>query len=259
MGVYSGARSCCCAYARLCCCAYARLCCCAYLVAMRRCLMGARAGTMARFRPTFNSPLVRSSAHPPRFRHYHPSSDSHSGLVWVSKAATERGLCSRREALAFIQQGRLFVNGERVEDPKIKVGPRDDVTLDDAATQQQGSLVTIVLNKPTGYVSSQPEPGETPSIQLLEPSAHFLFDPSHPAASTSSPSPKINPRKLAKLAVCGRLDKDSTGLLIFTQDGCVLHAHTFAHTGTHIRTGRVLGVLVYARTSFCALLAQPHV
>lgn len=132
--------------------------------------------------------------------------------IRLSKLMTERGICSRREADDFIAQGLVFVNGERVQELGFKVTRDVQVELAGKAQDKQADLVTIILNKPIGYVSSQPEPPYEPAIKLLT-KANFFNNPDRPIQIREEPI------HLRGLAVTGRLDIDSQGLLIFTQDG----------------------------------------
>src|SRR5262249_43034960 len=86
--------------------------------------------------------------------------------VRLSKLMAERGICSRREADAFIAGGLVFVDGVVVNQLGTKVSREVEIRLAPEARGQQQALVTIILNKPIGYVSSQPEPGYTPAIKL---------------------------------------------------------------------------------------------
>lgn len=124
----------------------------------------------------------------------------------------ERGLCSRREADVFIERGWVWVDGERVTTLGTKIRPDQSITLDKRAQQQQRQQVTILLNKPVGYVSGQPEPGYRPAVALVTQENHFRADRSSFRFSTAI---------LRGLAPAGRLDIDSTGLLVLTQDGRV--------------------------------------
>ncbi len=137
-----------------------------------------------------------------------PSDSSEGELVRLSKLMTERGICSRREADAYIEQGLVFVNDERVQTLGVKVTRDVKIELAAKAKQKQNELVTIILNKPIGYVSAQPEPGYEPAIRLL---TRENFD--------GAKDPKVIPQQMKTLAVVGRLDIDSQGLLIFTEDG----------------------------------------
>lgn len=129
-------------------------------------------------------------------------------LIRLSKLMAEKGICSRREADSFIEKGLVFVNGQRISQLGTKVHPNDRITLDSEALKEQKSLVTIVLNKPIGYVSSQPEPPYQPAVKLIIPENQF-----------GDSDKKLSPSHFEGLAVAGRLDIDSQGLLIFTQDG----------------------------------------
>ncbi|MBL8167753.1 MAG: rRNA pseudouridine synthase [Acidobacteria bacterium] len=129
-------------------------------------------------------------------------------LIRLSKLMAERGICSRREADAFIEKGLVLVNGQVVSQLGTKVSPDVEVKLAPQAVKQQNKLVTILLNKPIGYVSAQPEPGYTPAITLLTAANQF-----------EKTGTRLRPEHLKGLAVAGRLDIDSQGLLLFTQDG----------------------------------------
>ncbi len=130
--------------------------------------------------------------------------------VRVSKLMSERGLCSRREADAYIERGWVFVDGVRVAELGARAERSQKITLDRRAEQLQG--VTILLNKPIGYVSGQPEPGYRPAVSLITPDARYAGD---------SPKIRFAREHLKGLAPAGRLDIDSTGLMVFTQDGRV--------------------------------------
>ena len=130
----------------------------------------------------------------------------------LSKLMSERGLCSRREADEWIENGWVKVDGEVVSTLGVRV-PRDaKITVDEAAKQHQSEQVTIILHKPMGYVSGQPEDNHQPAMVLIKPENRWPEDPS---------PIKFRPGHLRGLAPAGRLDIDSTGLIVFTQDGRV--------------------------------------
>ena len=128
----------------------------------------------------------------------------------LSKRMSELGLCSRREADEWIENGWVKVDGQVVSTLGVRVARDARIEVDDAAKQHQGEQVTIVLNKPVGYVSGQPEDGHQPAMILIKPENRWAEDPSRT---------KFVHSHLRGLAPAGRLDIDSTGLIVFTQDG----------------------------------------
>jgi 23S rRNA pseudouridine2604 synthase len=130
--------------------------------------------------------------------------------VRLSKLMSERGLCSRREADSYIERGLVFVDGTRVSELGTKVDPDCAIRLDSSASAQQQARVTILLHKPVGYVSGQPEPDYQPAVVLIRPETQW---------QDGRASLAFHPTHLKGLAPAGRLDIDSTGLLVLTQDG----------------------------------------
>jgi 23S rRNA pseudouridine2604 synthase len=130
--------------------------------------------------------------------------------VRLSKLMAAQGLCSRREADGYIERGLVFVDGERVTELGTKIFPGQRITLSRAASDEQGARVTILLNKPIGYVSGQPEPGYKPAVTLIAAASR--------SANDRNPQ-RFHPSHLRGLAPAGRLDIDSQGLLVLTQDG----------------------------------------
>lgn len=128
--------------------------------------------------------------------------------VRLSKLMAERGLCSRREADDYISRGLVLVDGIKIDQLGTKVGRNVRITLEAQALKQQKRLVTIMLNKPIGYVSAQPEPPYQPAVKLITPQNQF-----------GETKLRLKPEHFEGLAVTGRLDIDSQGLLLFTQDG----------------------------------------
>jgi 23S rRNA pseudouridine2604 synthase len=125
---------------------------------------------------------------------------------------SELGLCSRREADEWIENGWVKVDGQVVNTLGARVSPNARIEIDPAAARHQSEQVTILLHKPIGYVSGQAEDGHQPAIVLIRPENRWTGD--------TSPV-QFKPSHLRSLAPAGRLDIDSTGLLVFTQDGRV--------------------------------------
>jgi len=137
--------------------------------------------------------------------------------VRVSKLLSERGLCSRREADEYIERGWVFADGERVTELGTRVQPDAELRLDRHARAARSRLATVVLNKPVGHVSGQPEDDHPPAMALIRP--EHLWEASPPAPGNDTA--RFDPAHLRGLAPAGRLDIDSTGLLVLTQDGTV--------------------------------------
>ena len=129
--------------------------------------------------------------------------------VRVSKLVTERGLASRREADEWIEAGYVRVGGRAVVLGQ-RVAPDALIDIDARARATQARLVTVLLHKPAGFVSGQPEDGHEPAVLLIKPAHRWPGDNSRI---------DYHPGHLRHLAPAGRLDIDSTGLLVFTQDG----------------------------------------
>jgi len=130
--------------------------------------------------------------------------------VRVSKLMSQQGICSRREADSYIERGWVLVDGVPVTELGTRAFPNQKITLAKQAQSRQEATVTILINKPVGYVSSQPEKGYPPAIALITAQTRFGGD--------RSPV-QFSPVHLRGLATAGRLDIDSTGLLVLTQDG----------------------------------------
>ena len=128
----------------------------------------------------------------------------------LSKRMGELGLCSRREAEAWIVAGWVKVDGQVVDVLGTRVDRAARIEVDPRARAQQAELVTVLLNKPIGYVSGQAEDGYEPATVLIRPENRWSGDTS---------GRRFDPRHLDGLAPAGRLDIDSTGLMVYTQDG----------------------------------------
>ena len=128
----------------------------------------------------------------------------------LSKRMSALGLASRREADEWIERGWVQVDG-KVAILGLKVLPHQKITIDQKAASQQARRVTVILNKPMGYVSGQAEDGYQPAAVLVIPENQWRN-----AGSKNAP---VRRQELMGLAPAGRLDIDSTGLLVLTQDG----------------------------------------
>jgi 23S rRNA pseudouridine2605 synthase/23S rRNA pseudouridine2604 synthase len=118
--------------------------------------------------------------------------------VRLQKFLSKAGICSRRKGEEYIKSGWVKVNGKTVTELGLKVDPEKDlVEVDNAAIESNSALIYIALNKPRGYVSSCRQPDEKIVLDIV------------------NISERIYP--------IGRLDKDSSGLLLLTNDGLLHH------------------------------------
>ena len=133
----------------------------------------------------------------------------HADGLRVAKLMTDRGLSSRREADEWIEagwvrvDGRLAVLGQRARSDAV-------IEIDTRASAEQARRVTVLLNKPIGFVSGQAEDGHEPASVLVTRANRWEGD---------SSGIEFQGGHLRHLAPAGRLDIDSTGLLVLTQDG----------------------------------------
>lgn len=119
----------------------------------------------------------------------------------LDKYLSEAGVASRKELKAMIRQGRVQVNGAAAKSPEEKVDPDTvQVYVDGVYVQKYGRIV-LMLHKPAGYVTSTEDPRDRTVMELL-------------------------PEKYQKLFPVGRLDKETEGLLLFTNDGDLGHRLT---------------------------------
>ncbi|HYD95711.1 MAG TPA: pseudouridine synthase [Noviherbaspirillum sp.] len=128
----------------------------------------------------------------------------------LSKRMSELGLCSRREADEWIERGWVRVDGKVVSELGSKVLPHQRITIERQASAEQARRVTILINKPMGYVSGQAEDGYKPAVTLVSAASRWKED--------KAPT-QFHPAQLRSLVPAGRLDIDSVGLLVLTQDG----------------------------------------
>ena len=153
-----------------------------------------------------------------RQRHRHDDDDDFEaqpaphapGSMRLSKRMSELGISSRCEADEWIAKGWVRVDDQVVSELGSRVVPSQRVTVDAKAKFQQAQRVTVLINKPMGYVSGQAEDGYEPAFVLVQPRNQWGDDHS---------GTRFLREHLRSLVPAGRLDIDSVGLLVLTQDG----------------------------------------
>jgi len=128
----------------------------------------------------------------------------------VNKFMGQSGLCSRREAEALIEKGLVTIDGEKISSPGHKILPGQTLQLAAKTAAKLENKFTAVIHKPEGIVSAQPEEGQVPAARLLT-RANMI--------GQGTP-----PKKTASLPALGRLDMDSRGLLLLSEDGVLAKA-----------------------------------
>ena len=118
----------------------------------------------------------------------------------LDKLLSEAGVASRKDLKSIIRAGRVTVDGQVVKSPDVKVDEKTaDVCVDGVPVGKQ-RMILLMLHKPAGYVTSTEDPRDRTVMELI-PQAYRYLDPKP----------------------VGRLDKDTEGLLLFTNDGQLAH------------------------------------
>ena len=143
-----------------------------------------------------------------------PQRDPHTGEMIVpmrlQKFLARSGVASRRGSEDLMTAGRVRVNGEVITELGSKVNPtKDEVRVDNKLVSLADQHVYIMLNKPAGYITTMSDPQGRPDISIFVPSDEY---------------PGLFP--------VGRLDKDTTGILLFMTDGIL--ARDLLHPGMHV-------------------------
>lgn len=149
-------------------------------------------------KPSFSKELPEAT----RTKKSFPDSETKpiEGAMTLNKYIAHSGECSRRDAAEMVKQGKVRVNGELILEPGYRVEPGDQVTLSGKKLTPQKNLVYILLNKPKGYITTTEDPQERKTVMDL-----------------------VANSGVDRLFPVGRLDRNTTGVLLLTNDGALAH------------------------------------
>ena len=125
----------------------------------------------------------------------------------IAKRMARAGLCSRREAEAWIEEGRVKVNGKKIHSPALNVSAVDEISVDGKILAEKEPLRLWLYHKPAGLMTTHKDPEGRPTV----------FE-------------KL-PKDLGRVISIGRLDMNSEGLLLLTNDGALARKLELPSTG----------------------------
>jgi 23S rRNA pseudouridine2604 synthase len=143
-----------------------------------------------------------------------PTSPTDPPTERLAKVMARRGMCSKRTADRLIEAGQVLVDGRLAPPRGLRVPLDARIELLDDARAELDALRTIALHKPAGIVSNLPQPGQREAIDILRPEGLLGYD--RPDRDREWAAVRDH---LESFHVAGRLDYDSSGLLVLTQDG----------------------------------------
>lgn len=140
----------------------------------------------------------KAEASKKRFRKEDDEKEEESEIkeMTLNKYIAHSGTCSRREAAEMVKKGKVKVNGELALDPGYRVQEFDEVTIAGKKLTPQKNRVYLLLNKPKGYITTTDDPQGRDTVMDLVAGA-----------------------EIDRLYPVGRLDRNTTGLLLLTNDG----------------------------------------
>lgn len=145
------------------------------------------------YRPRSESPSLYKKYPKPKVKE--PMPDLHSDKIRLNKYLAHAGVASRREADVLIEAGNVSVNGEVITELGYKVSPTDVVKFDDSTLQLEKKQY-VLLNKPKGFITTMHDPQHRKTVMTL-----------------------VDKACKERIYPVGRLDKETTGVLLFTNDG----------------------------------------
>lgn len=146
--------------------------------------------------PSTTKPTMRARNKPAESAKSTKSSSSKDGLIRLNRYIANAGICSRRKADELIEAGVVSVNGEVVSELGAKIDPIKDVIRYNGETLKREKMVYVLLNKPKDYITTTEDPQERRTVMHL-----------------------VEKASRERIYPVGRLDRNTTGLLLMTNDG----------------------------------------
>ncbi len=153
---------------------------------------------------------AKPAPHNPGPRGNTPHENTPADTLPLNKYIAHGGICSRRDAADLVRKGKVSVNGQLITEPGTKVHPTDTVKVGNKKVTISSNFVYILLNKPKDYITTTEDPQGRRTV----------FD-------------LIRPATTERVFPVGRLDRNTSGVLLFTNDGDL--AQKLAHPSHQIR------------------------
>jgi 23S rRNA pseudouridine2605 synthase len=138
------------------------------------------------------------------------SPDKDPGIMPLNKYVAHAGICSRRDAAEMVKTGKVTVNGEVITEPGFKVGRKDDIKVQGKKINPNKNLVYILLNKPKDHITTTDDPQGRKTVMDI-----------------------VKKATTERVYPVGRLDRNTTGVLILTNDGEL--AQKLSHPSYEVR------------------------
>jgi 23S rRNA pseudouridine2605 synthase len=145
---------------------------------------------------SYNKPKIERSANAKPLRSRKATEGADRGLIRLNRYISNAGICSRRKADELISAGVISVNGEVVSELGHKVDPQKDMIRYNGELLKREKMVYVLLNKPKDYITTTDDPQERRTVMHL-----------------------VEKASKERIYPIGRLDRNTTGLLLMTNDG----------------------------------------
>lgn len=146
-----------------------------------------------------------------------------AGTKRLDKFLSDAGVGTRSEVKTLIRKGRVAVDGQKQTSPDYKVSGEEDIRFDGCPVGRAPEYLYFVLNKPAGVITATEDRTQRTVMEFLPKDHPFLTE-----------------ARRKKMFPVGRLDKDTEGLLLITDDGAL--AHDLLSPGKHVEKEYIAGI-----------------